>query len=264
MSHPGYPPPGQSPMPPQSSMPPQSPMPPQQGGSGARNVDTSVNHEGAQFRVSYRDNNSLLSVRLPPGMELKAKPGCMVAMDATVKIKGKMKVSFKRLITSSDLSESTFTGPGEVLMAPETWGDIVPIHLDGSTVWNFSKHAFLCCTQGVTRTYKTQSLGKTFFSGEGLFVEQCSGAGVIFVSSIGAIVQRHLQPNEQWIVDNGHLVAWTAKYSVERIQAGSLLSSAKTDEGLVCRFTGPGIVYLQTRNPEVLVHWISEQLPSSG
>jgi hypothetical protein len=37
------------------------------------------------------------------------------------------------------------------------------------------------------------------------------------------------------LVDNGHLVAWTAKYSVERIQAGGLLSGAKTDEGLVCR-----------------------------
>jgi len=254
MSSPGYPP--QSPMPPQQ-------MPPQQGGSGARNIDTNVNHEGAQFCVSYRDNNSLLSVRLPPGMELKAKPGCMVAMDASVKIRGKLKVGFKKLITGSDLAESTFTGPGEVLMAPETWGDIVPIRLDGGTTWNFSKHAFLCCTHGVTRTHKAQSLGKALFSGEGLFVEQCTGAGIIFVSSIGAIVQRNLQPNEQWIVDNGHLVAWTAKYAVERIQAGGLLSSAKTDEGLVCRFTGPGTVYIQTRNPEVLISWISAQLPSS-
>ena len=79
MSNPGYP-------------PQQSPMPPQQGGGGARSIDTNLNYEGAQFRVSYRDNNSILSVRLPPGMEVKAKPGCMVAMDASVKIKGSMKL----------------------------------------------------------------------------------------------------------------------------------------------------------------------------
>lgn len=68
--------------------------------------------------------------------------------------------SFKKLITGGDLSESTFTGPGEVLLAPETWGDIVPIQLDGNTPWSFSKHAFLCCTHGVTLSHKTQSLGK--------------------------------------------------------------------------------------------------------
>ena len=61
--------------------------------SGARNIDTSIDCEGCQFRISYRDSNSLLSCRLPPGYELKAKPGSMVAMDASVKIKGKVRVS---------------------------------------------------------------------------------------------------------------------------------------------------------------------------
>ena len=37
-------------------------------------------------------------------------------------------------------------------------------------------------------------------------------------------------------VDNGHLVAWTAQYKVERINAGGFLSGAHTDEGLVCRY----------------------------
>jgi hypothetical protein len=58
--------------------------------SGARNIDTNVDFEGAQFRIAYRDNNSLLSVRLPPEYEVKAKSGSMVAMDASVKIRGKV------------------------------------------------------------------------------------------------------------------------------------------------------------------------------
>lgn len=29
----------------------------------------------------------------------------------------------------------------------------------------------------------------------------------------------------------------------------------------VCSFTGPGIVYIQTRNPETLGSWIAEQVP---
>ena len=92
-------------------------------------------------------------------------------------------------------------------------------------------------------------------SGEGLFVYQVNGQGVMWVQSLGAITSRTLQPGEQWIgegassatdvsdeiltadaVDNGHLVAWTAQYKVERVDAGGLFSAAHTDEGLVCRY----------------------------
>jgi len=51
---------------------------------------------------------------------------------------------------------------------------------------------------------------------------------------------------------------------MERIQAGGLMSAIKTDEGMVCRFTGPGRIYIQTRNPEHLIHWIEEGLPNSN
>ena len=58
------------------------------------------------------------------------------------------------------MTESIFTGPGEVLLAPETWGDVVPIRLDGSQDWRVGRDAFLACTMGVTRTTKSQGLGK--------------------------------------------------------------------------------------------------------
>ena len=95
---------------------------------------------------------------------------------------------------------------------------------------------------------------RVLVSGEGLFVSQAQGRGVVFVQRLGAIVQRQLGPGEQWVgecdfvlklrakshkcsqVDNGHLVAWTAQYKVERIQAGGLFSAAHTDEGLICRY----------------------------
>ncbi|KAI0630089.1 tryptophan RNA-binding attenuator protein-like domain-containing protein [Trametes polyzona] len=206
----------------------------------------------------------MLYLRLQPGYEIKGKPGSMVAMDATVKIKGKFKFSVKKMFTGGEMSESIFTGPGEVLLAPETWGDIVPIQLDGQTEWKVGKDAFLACTMGITRAAKSQGFGKALFSGEGLFVQKVSGAGIMWVQSLGAIFSRTLQPGEQWIVDNGHLVAWTAQYKVERIDAGGLFSASHTDEGLVCRFTGPGVVYIQTRNPETLGEWIRDQVPVQG
>ena len=58
------------------------------------------------------------------------------------------------------MSESTFTGPGEVLLAPDIWGDVVPIQMDGSTPWSIGKHAFLAATSGVTKVSKSQGFGK--------------------------------------------------------------------------------------------------------
>lgn len=58
------------------------------------------------------------------------------------------------------MSESLFTGPGEVLLAPEIWGDIVPIQLDGNTSWSFGKDAFLAATHEIKLTTKSQGFGK--------------------------------------------------------------------------------------------------------
>jgi uncharacterized protein (AIM24 family) len=47
-----------------------------------------------------------------------------------------------------------------------------------------------------------------------------------------------LNEGEKYIVDNGHLVAWTAQYVIERVASGGILSNVAAGEGLVCKFTG--------------------------
>ena len=116
-------------------------------------------------------------------------------------------------------------------------------------------------SEGVTKESKSQGLTKGLFSGEGFFVHKFTGQGVIFVTSLGAIIQRQLRQGEQLIVDNGHLVAWNCSYSIERA-GGSHSSGLHTGEGLVCRFTGPGTIFIQTRNPEALSDWIASQVPA--
>ena len=50
--------------------------------------------------------------------------------------------------------------------------------------------------------------------------------------------KKQLQPNEKYIIDNGHLVAWNCKYVLERIASGGIISNMSAGEGLVCKFTG--------------------------
>jgi uncharacterized protein (AIM24 family) len=71
--------------------------------------------------------------------------------------------------------------------------------------------------------------------------------GILKIGQFGLTTCEQLRPGEQHIVDNGHLVAWSCDYKIEKAGGGSM-TSLKTGEGLVCRFTGPGSVYVQTRN----------------
>lgn len=69
------------------------------------------------------------------------------------------------------------------------------------------------------------------------------------------IACEQLQQGQQHIVDNGHLVAWSCDYKIEKAGSGSM-TSMKTGEGMVCRFTGPGQVMIQTRNLEEFGDWV--------
>lgn len=238
------------------------PQPPQQVAASMTNI--SGNSSGIVYRIDHRDSNTLVVANISNGASLKVKPGAMVAMEGTVQIRGEVKVSFRKLFTGGEMAESIFSGFGEVLLAPDIWGDVFPINIDGHTTWKIGKDAFLACTSEVMRKNKSQGIGKGLFSGEGIFVTEVTGQGILFVQSLGAIIKRELRQGEEWVVDNGHLVAWTATYKIERIKGGGFISRAATDEGLVCRFTGPGTIYIQTRNPENLIGWIQAQMPAQS
>ncbi|KAI9768861.1 MAG: hypothetical protein M1840_004675 [Geoglossum simile] len=218
---------------------------------------------GGSYRISHRDSNTIVTMQLALGCPITAKPGAMIAMSPTVTLKGSMKFSVRKLIAGGEMAHSNYTGPGELLLAPPALGDITIIRLDGNQ-WNVGKDAFLACTQGVVKEYKSQGFTRGLFSGEGLFVYKMTGNGIVFVTSLGAIIRKDLHPEERYIVDNGHLVAWNCNYKLERVASGGIISGMASGEGLVCKFTGPGAVYLQTRNPQAFGQWISGYTTSAG
>jgi uncharacterized protein (AIM24 family) len=114
----------------------------------------------------------------------------MIAMSPTITVKGHIKFSVKKLIAGGEMMHSTFTGPGELLLAPSALGDITNVRLTGNDQWSVGKDAFLACTQGIVKDYKRQGIGKALFSGEGLFVYKISGSGIMWISSFGAIIRK--------------------------------------------------------------------------
>ncbi|KAI9806738.1 MAG: hypothetical protein M1825_006195 [Sarcosagium campestre] len=215
---------------------------------------------GGSYRVSHRDSNSVLTVQLAKMCPLTAKPGAMIAMSHNVTLTGSVKFSMKKLLASGDMASSTFKGPGELLLAPSSLGDITQIELSAPRdvkSWNVGKDAFLACTEGVIKDYKRQSFSKAMFSGEGLFTYQMSGYGLVWIQSFGAIIRKTLTGDEKYVVDNGHLVAWDRPYTLERVASGGIISGLSSGEGLVCVFTAPATIFLQTRNPQAFAMFVA-------
>ncbi|CAO2653143.1 Nn.00g025540.m01.CDS01 [Neocucurbitaria sp. VM-36] len=227
------------------------------GPAAATTADDVGTFNGGSYRVSHRDTNTILTVQLAIGCPFTAKPGAMIAMSPTVTLKGSMKFSLKKALIGGDMSKSIYTGPGELLLAPSAIGDITIIKLGGHEQWSVGKDAFLACTQGIVTEYKSQGIGKAMFSGEGLFVYKISGQGILWCTSFGAIIRKDLQKDEKYIIDNGHLVAWNCKYVLERVASGGIVSNMMAGEGLVCKFTGPGTVFMQTRNAQAFSAWLA-------
>ncbi|KAI4176234.1 MAG: hypothetical protein LQ348_006024 [Seirophora lacunosa] len=238
-----------------SQMPGGAPAPAHFTGATATQDDVGT-FNGGSYRISHRDSNTILTLQLAMGCPLNAKPGAMIAMSPTVTLKGAVKFSLKKFVAGGEMSTSAYTGPGELLLAPSFLGDITTLRLTGKEQWNVGKDAFMACTQGVVKEYKNQGFSKAMFSGEGLFVYKISGTGIMWISSFGAIVRKDLQEGEKYIIDNGHLIAWNCKYVMERVASGGIISGISSGEGLVCKFTGPGTVFLQTRNPAAFALWM--------
>lgn len=160
--------------------------------TGAQSVhgDSVGTFNGGSYRISHRDTNTVLTLQLAVGCPITAKPGVMIAMSHSITVKGNYKFSVKKVLVGGEIAHSTFTGPGEILFAPHSLGDIHLLRLDGESVWSVGKDAFLACTAGVVKEYKSQSFSKAMFSGEGLFVYKISGSGILWMSSFGAIIRK--------------------------------------------------------------------------
>ena len=212
------------------------------------------------YEILYEGAFPIVKYKLQQGERLKAESDAMVAMSSTIDVTGGTEGGIVRGLTRMLAGEKFFfqylearRGPGEVLFAHALPGGIIDVELDGTYGLRVQKDGFLAATNGVEIDTRMQNIVQGLFSGEGLFILSVHGRGTVFLSSYGAIHAINLEAGEETIVDNGHLVAWTDSmyYSIEKASNG-WVNSFISGECLVCRFRGPGIVLIQTRNPKGL------------
>lgn len=116
--------------------------------------------------------------------------GVMIGMSPTMTLKGTINFGLVKLISGGEMAMSEYTGPGELLIAPTVLGDVTVIRLSPPQQWQIGRDAFLAATSGVKHDHKAQSLSKTFFSGEGLWIYNFHGTGLVWIQSFGAILKK--------------------------------------------------------------------------
>jgi len=224
-----------------------------------------------KYEILYPEAFPVVECWLERGESIKAESDAMIAMSDTVDVEGKMDGGILGGLARKVLSgESMFfqeltarRGPGKVIFGHALPGGILDVMLDGSYGLTIQKDGFLAAEQGIEISTKAQNLSRGLFSGEGFFVLNARGRGTLFVSSYGVIHPITIERGEEFIIDNGHLVAWPdhMDYKIEKASSG-WISSFTSGEGLVCRFRGPGTVLIQTRNPDSFEAWIRSIVPA--
>ncbi len=208
-----------------------------------------------KHRVEFGPAYSMITVELDAGESVKAEPGAMVAQSnvqmRTGMPSGLMK-GFRRMLGGESFFMNTFTaesGGGWVALAPSLPGDLGVLELQPEQPVHIQGSSFLGATVDVDVDTKFQGF-RGILSGESLFfvrVEAQGSGELVFYNCYGAMKELAVAPGDELVVDTGHVVAFTAGVSYDIGKVGGLGSLVLGGEGLVMKFRGTGVVWVQTR-----------------
>ncbi|MFP4431661.1 MAG: TIGR00266 family protein [Spirochaetota bacterium] len=206
------------------------------------------------FTIESAPDYGMAAITIPAGGTLKVESSAMAYMDSSLKMKTKMGGGLKRMLSGEKLFINEFSAPdkdAEIGIAPGSPGDIGHVYLENETIY-LQNSAFLAASPNLNTTIEFQGF-KGFFSGEKLFMIKISGTGDLWFNTYGAMLE--IDVTDNYVVDTGYIVAFTEGLTYDVRSVGGLKSLFFSGEGLVCRFTGTGTVWIQTRLAPAFVRW---------
>ena len=206
----------------------------------------------------------MLEVELDQDERITGESGSLTYMTPNIDINARTRK--KSLLSSlktsilggQSLFVTDFTskdGPGKVALVAAPIGDIIKIDITPENGYIIQRSAYLASTQNIDLDVRWEGFTRGLF-GQGVFMVKTTGNGDLFINSFGALDKHVLEPGEQLVVDNFHLVAFsdTCEYEVRKF--GSWKDTVFSGEGFVTYIEGPGEVYIQTKNLREFVDWI--------
>jgi uncharacterized protein (TIGR00266 family) len=217
-----------------------------------------------KYEIKYKPSYSMLVVNLEPNEKIVAESGAMTYMDPNIEVHTrKRETSLLGTLGLAIFGRQSFwvneytsiNGTGEVGFVSAPVGDIEKLEITPNQGYIIQKAAYIASTENVDLDVKWEGFTRGLF-GQGLFMIKVTGDGTLFINTFGAIDKHTLQPNQSMIVDNFHLVAFSSTCNYKVTKFGGLKETILGGEGLVTNITGPGEVYIQTKNLGEFVEWL--------
>ena len=225
------------------------------------------------YQIQHSPAYGSLVLNLERNQTVLVEASAMAAMDSNIQMKSKIHggliKGIGKMLGGESLFINEFTATekkGELYISPGIPGDIQHYYLNHDCGLMVQSSGFVACSSTVEIDSQFQGF-KGFFSGESLFLLRAIGQGDFWFSSYGGIVE--IPVSGDYIVDTGYIVAFedTLKYKVE-ILGGLSFRGLKTGilggEGLICRFSGQGRLWVQSRNLYSLLNFLNPFRPTKS
>jgi uncharacterized protein (TIGR00266 family) len=217
-----------------------------------------------KYEIKYKPSYSMLVINLEQNEKITAESGAMTYMEPNIEAHTRKRE--KSLLGSLSLSivgrqsfwvndYTASRGPGEVAFVSAPVGDIETLEVKQDQGYIIQKSAYIASTENVDLDVKWEGFTKGLF-GQGLFMIKAKGNGLLFINTFGAIDKHTLKPGQTMIVDNFHLVGFSDTCNYKVTKFGGLKETLLGGEGLVTQITGPGDIYIQTKNLREFVDWL--------
>lgn len=207
------------------------------------------------FNISYRligQSIQAVEINLSRGASIFTEKGVLcwmreVRMDVS---NNGLVAGVARRLGGSSFFLTTFEGVGAgavVALAPNRLGPLEVLLLNDSDSILCEKRAFLAATAGVSfSTAFQKKISAGFFGGDGFVLQKLQGPGVVFLAGAGVLDSRELLPNDDILVDPGHVSFFEESVSYSVSAVAGFRNILWGGEGLfLAKLQGPGRVWLQ-------------------
>ena len=216
------------------------------------------------YEIKYRPSYSMLVLTLNQDESIIAESGALTYMDPNIEARTRKREKSLlgsiglKLIGGQSFWVNEYTaknGPGEIGLVSAPVGDIEKLEIKPNQGFIIQKSAYIASSKDVELDIKWEGFTKGLF-GQGLFMLKAKGNGSLFINTFGAIDTHTLDSGQKLIVDNFHLVGFSESCNYKVKKFGGLKETLLGGEGLVTEISGPGEVFIQTKNLREFVEWL--------
>ncbi len=223
--------------------------------------------------IEHGPSFAWVRVLLRPGQKVDAEAGAMVFHSPGVEMSTRLNaprkggflakiISFfsaiiRKFIGGETMFINEFSSPsgGEVALAPKMVGHIKKLSITEGKSYYVQSGSYLASEPSVQTKMRWGGF-RTLIGREGATLFQCYGKGDLFINAYGGI--EPIQIDGSYIVDTGHVVAFedTLDFKIGK-PGGGMKGLMFSGEGLVFEFKGKGTLWIQSRNVDALVSWLT-------